>query len=49
MPYADMDTKIAAVAWGWLSQQDELNTDQLAQFVDQHVDRGPECSNFACP
>jgi len=49
MPYADMDTKIAAVAWGWLLQQDDLNTDELRAFVEQHVDRGPECVNLACP
>ena len=49
MPYSDMDTKIAAVAWGWLLQQDDQNIDQLRAFVEQHVDRGPECVNLACP
>jgi len=48
-PYADMDSKIAAVAWGWLLEQDELDADQLVQFVEQRMDRGPECVRLACP
>jgi hypothetical protein len=50
VPYADMDTKIAAVAWQWLLQQDELDVDQLTQFVEQRIDRGPECTAAGfCP
>jgi hypothetical protein len=49
LPYTDMDTKIAAVSWGWLLQQDQLNPDELIDFVEQHVDRGPECVNRSCP
>jgi hypothetical protein len=49
LPYPDMDTTIAAVSWGWLLQQDQLNTDELTDFVEQHIDRGPECVDQACP
>ncbi len=49
MPYSDMDAKIAAVAWGWLLEQSELDVDQLRTFVEQRVDRGPECRDLRCP
>jgi len=49
VPHTDMDTKIAAVAWGWLLKLDGVDADQLTKFVDAHIDRGPECQNFACP
>jgi hypothetical protein len=49
VPYTDMDHKIAAVAWGWKLEQDELNTEEITRFVESRIDRGPECQNFACP
>jgi len=49
LPYTDMDHKIAAVAWGWKLEQDELNTEELTRFVESRMDRGPECQNLACP
>ena len=49
LPYTDMDAKVAAVAWGWLLEQQDLNTGELTDFVEQHIDRGPECQNRACP
>ncbi|MCC6175930.1 MAG: DUF3105 domain-containing protein [Chloroflexi bacterium] len=48
-PYTDMDTKIAAVAWGWRLQLDDFDAEKLTQFVQARIDRGPECVNFACP
>ena len=48
-PYSDMDTKIAAVAWGWLLPLDSVDADKITRFVDARIDRGPECVNFVCP
>jgi hypothetical protein len=48
-PYSDMDHKIAAVAWGWLLELDEFDRDQIVQFYESRLDRGPECRDFACP
>lgn len=47
--YSDMDHKIAAVAWGWVLELDEFDKDQLRQFYEARIDRGPECVNFSCP
>jgi hypothetical protein len=49
LPYADMDHKIAAVAWGWLLELDEFDKDQLTRFYEARIDRGPECRDLACP
>jgi len=49
VPYTDMDSKIAAVAWGWLLPLDTVDTDKITSFVDARIDRGPECVNYACP
>jgi len=49
VPYTDMDTKIAAVAWGWLLKLDSVDADKLTRFVEARIDRGPECQNLACP
>jgi len=49
VPYNDMDTKIAGVAWGWLLPLDTVDADKITRFVDARIDRGPECVNFACP
>lgn len=49
LPYADMDKKVAAVAWGWVLEQDELNKDEIIRFYEQRVNRGPECQNLRCP
>ena len=49
LPYADMDHKIAVVAWGWLLELDELDRDQIIRFYESRIDRGPECRDFACP
>jgi hypothetical protein len=49
VPYTEMDAKVAAVSWGWLLEQPELNTDELRKFVEQHMDRGPECQDLRCP
>lgn len=48
-PYTDMDTKIAAVSWGWQLKLDRVDVDQLTRFVEARIDRGPECQNFQCP
>ncbi len=48
-PYTDMDSKVAAVAWGWLLPLDSVDADRITRFVDARIDRGPECVNLACP
>jgi len=48
-PYTDMDSKVAAVAWGWLLPLDSVDADRITRFVDARLDRGPECVNLACP
>jgi hypothetical protein len=47
--YPDMDRPIAVVAWGYLLELDELETDAITRFYVDHVERGPECLNLACP
>ena len=49
LPYADMDRKLAVVAWGWKLELDEFDQDQMLKFYESRIDRGPECQNFACP
>lgn len=49
LPYPDMDKKIAAVSWGWVLEQDELDKDQIIAFYQSRVNRGPECQNLQCP
>ncbi|MCC7370062.1 MAG: DUF3105 domain-containing protein [Chloroflexi bacterium] len=49
LPYTDMDTRIAVVAWGWILEQDQLDKDQILKFYDQRINRGPECQNLRCP
>jgi hypothetical protein len=49
IPYTEMEAKVAAVAWGWRLEQSELNTDELRKFVEQRMDRGPECRDLRCP
>jgi hypothetical protein len=49
VPYTDMDSKIAAVAWGWLLPLDSVDADKITRFVDARMDRGPECVNLVCP
>lgn len=49
VPYADMDHKLAVVAWGWLLELDEFDADKIRRFYDARIDRGPECVNLNCP
>ncbi len=49
IPYADMDRKIAVVAWGWLLELDEFDQDQIIKFYESRLDRGPECRDLVCP
>jgi hypothetical protein len=49
VPYTDMDSKIAAVAWGWQLKLDDVDADKLTRFVEARIDKGPECVNGACP
>ena len=41
-PYNDMDHAIAAVAWGWVDEMDQVDKDRILAFYRAHVDRGPE-------
>jgi hypothetical protein len=47
-PYADMDHKIAVIAWGHLLELDEFDRDQIRAFYEAHLDRGPECLDLVC-
>ncbi|MDP8922983.1 MAG: DUF3105 domain-containing protein [Chloroflexota bacterium] len=49
IPYTDMDSRIAVVAWGWLLELDQFDADQITRFYDARIDRGPECVNLRCP
>jgi len=49
LPYADMDSRIAVVAWGWLLELDQFDAAQITRFYDARIDRGPECVNLQCP
>jgi len=49
MPYTDMDSRIAVVAWGYLLELDQFDADQITRFYDSRIDRGPECVNLQCP
>ena len=49
LPYADMDHKIAVVAWGWILELDQFDKDQIVRFYESRIDRGPECRDLACP
>ena len=49
MPYTDMDSRIAVVAWGWLLELDQFDAAQITRFYDSRIDRGPECVNLQCP
>ena len=42
IPYRDMDYAIAAVAWGWVDEMDQVDRDRILAFYRAHVDRGPE-------
>jgi hypothetical protein len=42
IPYSDMDRAIAAVAWGWVDEMDQVDADRIHAFYREHVDRGPE-------
>lgn len=45
-PYAEMDTKVAATAWGRLLSLDEFDDQQLREFVNAYRGRtGPEAGN----
>ena len=49
LPYTDMDSRIAVVAWGWLLELDQFDAAQITKFYDARIDRGPECVNLQCP
>ena len=41
-PYSKMQSKVAAVAWGWILELDQFDREKLLEFYKAHVDRGPE-------
>lgn len=49
LPYADMDHRIAVVAWGRLLELDQFDRDQIVRFYEAYLDRGPECQSLNCP
>ena len=49
LPYTDMDSRIAVVAWGYLLELNEFDAEQIRRFYEARIDRGPECQNLACP
>ncbi len=46
-PYAAMQSRYAAVAWGWRLQQDCLDMDAMRTFFTNHVDEAPESTTAA--
>jgi hypothetical protein len=49
MPYADMDRRIAVIAWGHLLELDRYDEGPIRDFYERHIDRGPECRDLRCP
>lgn len=49
IPYADMDHRIAVVAWDHLLELDAFDSARIIAFYNQYIDRGPECTNIQCP
>jgi Protein of unknown function (DUF3105) len=41
-PYADMDHRIAAVAWNRVDEMDELDLERLSSFYRTYLEKGPE-------
>ena len=41
-PYSGMDTRIALTAWGWIDRFDEFDEQRILDFINRHMDRGPE-------
>lgn len=41
-PYQDMDSPVAAVAWGRVLRLDQTDAAQILAFYDRYLDRGPE-------
>ncbi len=41
-PYQDMDSPVAAVAWGRVLRLDHIDAVQILAFYDRYLDRGPE-------
>jgi hypothetical protein len=48
VPFAQMDHRIAVVAWGQVLELDEFDERQVRAFYETHVDRGPECQDRRC-
>ncbi len=42
LPYAEMTSRFAALAWGYRLLTDTLDLDAFVAFHDEHVDRAPE-------
>lgn len=49
VPYADMGRTFAVVAWGRLLELDEFDPEQITEFYEAFIDRGPECQDLRCP
>ncbi len=49
VPYNDIDTRLAVVAWGYVLDLNEFDRDQIRRFYEARIDRGPECQNLNCP
>jgi hypothetical protein len=48
MPYAEMPTPVALVAWGRLAARPSLEVEEVRAFWAEYAHRGPE-SGIACP
>lgn len=46
-PYGAMETRFAAVSWGYRLLQDCLDTDTMRDFYKEHVDDAPESTTAA--
>ena len=45
----DMPKPIAVTAWGFLLELDTYDADAIEDFVNDHINEGPECEGGQCP
>jgi len=41
-PYPTMDSTLALTAWGWIDKFDDYNEERIFEFIEAHINNGPE-------
>ncbi|MBI4299459.1 MAG: DUF3105 domain-containing protein [Chloroflexi bacterium] len=41
-PFPGLETKITLTAWGWIDRFNEFDEKRILDFIQGHIDRGPE-------